>query len=80
MTILLLLCSSMDSSQDLKFCKDFHMILKSSCGCSSPIQTEGLLTACCMDLEFFVVDVLCDASAQGTQTSGQGTVVAGGPQ
>lgn len=80
MTILLLLCSSMDLSQDLKFCKVFHLILKFFCGCLSPIQTEGLLIACCMDLDFFMVDVLCDASVHWVHTSRQGTMVARGPQ
>lgn len=70
---MLLLCSNIDSSQDLKFCKDFHLVFKSSCGCSSPIQTQGLLTACCMDFDFFVVDVLWDVSAHWVHTSRQGT-------
>lgn len=64
MTVLLLLCSSMDSSQDWKFCKYFHLVFKSCCGCSSPIQTEGLLTACCVDFDFF-----CGGCALGCQCS-----------
>lgn len=52
MTVLLFLCSSMDSSQSLKFCKDFRLVFKLSRGYSSPSQTEGLLIACCVDFDF----------------------------
>lgn len=52
MTVLLFLCSSMDSSQSLKFCKDFRLVFKLSREYSSPNQTEGLLIACCVDFDF----------------------------
>lgn len=54
----------------------FHLVFKSSCGCSSPVQAEG--APCCLlrGFWFFVLDMLWDVGAHWVHTSRQGTRVA----